>query len=41
MTDYNFISTNDNKFFLDQTKLINIYYEFKNNKNLIKTLKKN
>lgn len=40
MTDYNFISTNDNKFLLDQTKLINIYYEFKNNKNLIKPLKK-
>jgi hypothetical protein len=40
MTDYNFISANDKKFHLDQNKIINIYYEFKNNKKLIKPLKK-
>ena len=40
MTDYNFISADDKKFHLDQTKLIDIYYQFKNNKKLIKPLKK-
>ena len=40
MTDYNFILIDNNKFNIDHPKLMNIYSNIKNKKNLIKPIRK-